>query len=322
MNKYSSPQYPDVQPPIVQVFEGTCVGGDARIQPKWPIPDKLVIKAAVLGTIWDREQNPNQPYNVQETIREAMGAVDAGACSIHLHVRDENGNISFDRNVFKQVIDPIRAKHGDKVHIDGETVFGETFEDAMAPVAWGLFESSAVNATATYCGNTLICCPPSFIRAQTRTIQEHGLKPSIAVYNTGDVDTADRYLIKTGILKAPYEWIVVPGLPGCSMMHNPLAMAEELMNFVRRIREVDPAENPFIVISAGGRSSSYLTALAIIMGLHVRVGMEDSIWKYPHKDELLKNNKEIVMETVAMARLLGREPATADEYRRMVGLKR
>ncbi len=319
MSQYST-TFHDALAPIVQLF-GKCIGGDARIQPRWEIPEKVAIKVAVVGTIWDREQNPYQPYTTQETREEAMACIDAGACSIHLHVRDEHGNVTHERRYYREIIDPIRKKYGDRVHFDGESVFGATFEDAMAPIREGLFESSAVNTTATYVGDTLVCMPPSFLKAQTTAIQQHNCKAQIAVYNLGDVDNADRYLIKTGILKQPYEWLIVPGLPGCTPMPNPVAMCEGLLPFIYRIREIDPAKNPMIVVSAGGRASSYLTAFAIMLGLHVRIGMEDTVWRYPHRDELLKNNSQVVADTVHMARLLGREPATADEYRTMIGLK-
>jgi 3-keto-5-aminohexanoate cleavage enzyme len=219
------------------------------------------------------------------------------------------------------VIDPIREKYGDRVHFDGETAFGETFDEAMLPITEGLLESSAMNTTATYVGDTIIAFSPSFLKTSTKLIQEHNRKAQLAVYNLGDVDNADRFLIKTGILKQPYEWIVVPGMPGCCPMPNERAMCESLLSFVNRIREVDPAERPFIFVCSAGRATSYLTALAIVLGLHVRIGMEDTIWKYPHKDDLITSNRELVLSTIEIARQLGREPATADDYRRLVGLK-
>lgn len=320
MSQYASKDYPDVKPPIVELF-GDSIGGDATLQPKWDVPDKVVIKAAVVGTIWDRKSNPHQPYTIQETLDEAYACVDAGACTLHLHVRDENGNATVERKYYRALTEPLRKRYGDRVHLDGESVFGETFDAALDPITSGLFESSYVNATATYVGDTLICMPPSFMKAQAQVIQAHNCKAVIAVYNLGDVDNAERYLIRTGVIKPPFEWIVIPGLPGCTPVPNPVAMCESLLPFIYRIREIDPAKNPFISVVGGGRASSYLTAMGILLGLHVRVGMEDTIWRYPHKDELLKSNKEIVMETVKLARLLGREPATADEYRKFVGLK-
>lgn len=321
MTQYATKEYPDVHAPVVQLFSSS-IGGDPRLQERWEIPDKVVIKTAVLGTIWDRDTNPHQPYTIEETLKEAYESVDAGSCSLHLHVRDEEGNATTERKYYEQLVKPLRERYGDKVHLDGESVFGETFDAAMDPVTSGLFESSYVNTTATYVGDALICMPPSFMKAQCEVIQKHNRKPVMAVYNLGDVDNAYRYLIQPGIIKPPFEWIFIPGLPGMTRVPNPMAMCEAVLTCVYRIREIDPAEHPFIFITGGGRSSSYVTALGILLGLHVRIGMEDTIWRLPHKDDILTDNKSIVEETVAIARLLGREPATADEYREMAGIKK
>ena len=317
MSPYST-KYPELSEPIVQIFGDKFI--DLDVMEKWTIPDKIVVKAAVSGNIFDRDQNPHQPYDTHEIIREAVAAVEAGACSIHLHVRDENGEITNDRKYYHQVIGKIREKYGDRVHLDGETFFGDTFEEAMIPITEGLFDSAAVNTTATYFGDSVIIVPKSFIETQTKVIQEHNRKAQIAVYNLGDVDTAYRYLIKPGRLTEPFEWLVVPGNSGCCPMPNERAMCESLLGFVRRIREVDPSERPFIFVCAGGRATSYLTTLAIILGLHVRVGMEDTVWKYPHKDDLLDSNRDVILSTIEIAKRLGREPATAEDYRRMVGI--
>jgi 3-keto-5-aminohexanoate cleavage enzyme len=320
MTQYATKEYPDVQAPIFEMFSDS-MGRNAINQPRWKIPEKVVIKAAVTGTIFDREANPNQPYSPDEIVKEAGESFEAGACSIHLHVRDEEGNATTERKYYEKIIMPLRERYGDKVHIDGEAVFGETFDASMEPVTAGLLESSYINTTALFVGDALFCTPPSLMKAQCEVIQKHNCKPVLAVFSLGDIDNAFRYLIQPGILKPPYEWIFIVGLPGFSLVPNPSAMIEAIMPFIYRIREIDPAKDPFITVVGGGRSSSYVTALGILLGLHVRVGMEDTIWRWPHKDEIVINNKTTVEEAVAMARLLGREPATADDYRKMVGIK-
>jgi 3-keto-5-aminohexanoate cleavage enzyme len=64
-----------------------------------------------------------------------------------------------------------------------------------------------------------------------------------------------------------------------------------------------------------------LTTLAIVLGCHVCVGKEDTIYKYPHSDDVTLSNKEIVEQTVTIARMLGREPMTGPEYRNALGMK-
>ena len=53
--------------------------------------DKLIITAAICGAEVTKEQNPNVPYTVEEIVREAKSAVDAGAAIVHLHVREDDG---------------------------------------------------------------------------------------------------------------------------------------------------------------------------------------------------------------------------------------
>ena len=60
--------------------------------------------------------------------------------------------------------------------------------------------------------------------------------------------------------------------------------------------------------------------MAMLLGLHVRVGMEDTYFRWPHKDDVIESNAKVVVDTIAMARLLGRRPATANEYRSLIGL--
>ena len=162
--------------------------------------------------------------------------------------------------------------------------------------------------------------PPHVIIEKTRICQELGVKPQIAVYSDGDIDNAHRYLIRTGLLEKPYYWIVLPALPGGSPMHSPKAMVEVLMHYCNRIKEID--EDSQIVVCASGRASSYLTTFAMLLGHNVRVGMEDTVWKWPHKDELIKHNLETYQSAKQLAELLGREVIDPDEWRKMMKMRK
>jgi 3-keto-5-aminohexanoate cleavage enzyme len=58
----------------------------------------------------------------------------------------------------------------------------------------------------------------------------------------------------------------------------------------------------------------------VLLGLHVRVGMEDTLWPYPHRDDIIKRNVDHFLQMKAIAELLGRELMTAAEYREAIGL--
>ena len=66
--------------------------------------------------------------------------------------------------------------------------------------------------------------------------------------------------------------------------------------------------------------STYLATFAMLLGLHVRVGMEDTLWHYPHRDDIIQRNVEHFLQMRQIATLLGRELMTPAEYRQAIGL--
>jgi 3-keto-5-aminohexanoate cleavage enzyme len=222
---------------------------------------------------------------------------------------------------FHQVIDPIKSKYPD-VLVCGcaVPVFPGDFSKMEEVLKEGLFDQTPVNTVATYLGDSLFCKMPQIMIKKAELCEKYDVKPQIAVYSDGDIDNARRFLINTDVLSKPYYWILLLGLVGCSPMYSSLSMVDTLVGYVRRIREID-LDSKIMVVS-GGRASSHLTTLAMLLGLDVRVGKEDTIWKYPHSDELIMRNVDIYKETVQLARLMGREPATPSEYIKKFGLRR
>jgi 3-keto-5-aminohexanoate cleavage enzyme len=120
------------------------------------------------------------------------------------------------------------------------------------------------------------------------------------------------------LLAKPYYWLILPALPGCAPMHNPQQMVDGLMRMVRSIRDID--EDAFILVCAAGRASTYLATFAMLLGLHVRVGMEDTLWHLPHRDQIIQRNVDHFLQMRQIAALLGRELMTPAEYRLAIGL--
>jgi 3-keto-5-aminohexanoate cleavage enzyme len=174
---------------------------------------------------------------------------------------------------------------------------------------------------AGFVGDTVRYVPPKLMQASAEYFQEKGVKVLISVHDTGSISNAKRWLLDTGIVQKPYFWGILPALPGLLFMENPKGMIEAMMLVVNRLMEID--ENCIIMVCNAGRASVYVATLALLMGLHVvRVGMEDTIWKYPHRDDRMPSNADSVRTVIQIANLLGRRVATADEFRKMIGLKR
>lgn len=320
MGKIDFSKYKDIQPYMFIPFvKDTIV--DMSYHPKWNIPDKIGITVAPVGAFFKRDQNPYQPYTPDEIIKEAIEAVEAGACGIHVHVRDKDGNPSFDRTSTEKIIKALRDRFGAGVCLSGEANMGPDLETMMEPIVRDYYELAAVNCMADFISDALFCMPPQTCKATAEVIQACGKKALLAVYNAGDIDNAYRWVIQPGIIKPPYFWGVCIGTPGGAPMWNPLGMAETLVHIIRRIRDIDKSENPFIEVCAAGRASSYLSTLAMLLGCHIRIGKEDAIHVVPHKEDKIVSCKRVVEQHVTIARELGREPMTAVEFRKASGIK-
>jgi 3-keto-5-aminohexanoate cleavage enzyme len=287
--------------------------------PRWNISPKVLISTTITGAFFSKRTNPRQPITTDEIRASAEECIKAGAPCIHIHVRDESGFNVLDPARFRDVIEPLRAQYPDAV-FDGCLVAVSDEENAaMEPMMRsGLLDAIPVNTTAICCGDSMFFKAPHVVIEKARLAMECGTKPIIAVYDDGDIDNARRFLIASGLLEKPYYWIILPALPGCSPMHSPNAMADGLLRMVRLIREI--ADDSFICVCAAGRATTYLATFAILLGLHVRVGMEDTIWPWPHRDQLLTSNLEHFELVRNIAHLLGRELMTAAEYRSEIGL--
>lgn len=304
-------------PEIVDPF--TSVYADVDLQPKWDIPDKIVISQTINGAFYSKASNPNIPVSPEEILAAARECAELNPSTVHIHVRNEEGHNVLDPELYNKVIGPLREEYPLPVYDGCMVPFMDGEWDKMISVlSEQLLEVTPVNSTACFCGDTLFAKPPHVLIEKTRLCQELGVKPQIAVYSDGDIDNADRYLIKSGLIDSPSFWIILPTLPGGTPMHSPRQMMKNLMHSVESIYDIDP--DAIIVVCASGRASSYLATAAILLGLHIRVGMEDTIWKYPHKNEKIVSNAECFKTYKTISECLGRECATGDEYRALIGL--
>jgi uncharacterized protein (DUF849 family) len=149
----------------------------------------------------------------------------------------------------------------------------------------------------------------------------------IAIHSSGEIELAKRKLIDSGVLEPPYYFNILYGIPfnsGRTLVsgtYTPTFRDTTLHLFlmVDQLRAIAP--NCTISVCAAGRATLYTTTAATLLGIDVRVGTEDTIWKYPNSDELVESNLQLFTMAKQIAELHGRRPATADEYRAQLGLR-
>ncbi len=305
--------FPDITNPFTSRY------ADVDVAPRWDIPDETAVSVAVTGGFFMTRDNPNQPISPEAIVEASRSCMEAGATSLHIHVRNEQELSILDLQRFVNVLEPLHEDFPGLYISAGEVAVGEEdWEDMQKLSGSGLVAGSPVNTTATFVGDTLFAKPPAVMIEKARILQDSGVKPEIAVYTDADVDNADRYLIKSGLVKPPFFWVVLPALPGGSPMHNPHQMVQGLKRIVDSIFDID--RESVISVCAAGRASVFLVTLAVLMGLHARVGMEDTVWRFPHKDDLVASNLETFQTIAGITELLGRPVMSGARFKSMLGI--
>jgi len=271
--------------------------------------EKLIITAAICGAEVTKLQNPAIPYTVSEIATEAYLSYIAGASIIHLHVREDSGIPTQSKERFRQCITAIKVRCPDVI-IQPSTggAVGMSNAERLQPIELDPEMATLDCGTVNFGGDDIFVNSESMIIEFAEKMAERGIMPELECFDKGMVDTALR-LVKKGILKPPLHFNFVLGVSG--------GIAAEPRDLVF-LRESIPAGATFTV-SGIGRSQLPMNIMAILMGGHVRVGFEDSV--YLSKGVLAKTNAEFVGRIVRLAKEFGRDVASPDEARRILGLK-
>lgn len=271
--------------------------------------EKLIITAAICGAEVLKEHNPAVPYTIEESVREAKSAYDAGASIIHLHVRYDDGTPTQDRERFRQVIEAIRKECPDVI-IQPSTggAVGMTDDERLQPIELNPEMATLDCGTLNFGGDEVFTNTENTIKYFGKRMIERGIKPELEVFDKSMIDMALR-LNKKGYINDPMHFDFVMGVNG--------GISGTMRDFVF-LRESIPA-NATYTVAGVGRYEFPLAMLAIIDGGHVRVGFEDNV--YLSRGILAKSNGELVAKVVEMARIFGREIATPKEAREILNLK-
>lgn len=271
--------------------------------------EKLIITAAICGAEVLKEHNPAVPYTVEECVREATSAFDAGASIIHLHVRKDDGTPTQDKNRFKEVMDAIyKACPGVIIQPSTGGAVGMTNDERLQPTEL-LPEMATLDCgTLNFGGDDIFENTENTIKYFGTKMIERGIKPELEVFDKSMIDMALR-LHKKGFIQSPMHFDFVMGVNG--------GISGELRDFIF-LRGSIPADATYTVAGVG-RYEFTLAAAAIIDGGHVRVGFEDNV--SIARGVLAKSNGELVEKVVRLAKEFGREIATPDEARAILGLK-
>lgn len=271
--------------------------------------NKLIITAAICGAEVTKEHNPNVPYTVEEIAQQAEDAYKAGASIIHLHVRNDDGTPTQDKERFRECIEAIKHRCPDVI-IQPSTggAVGMTNAERLQPVYLKPEMATLDCGTCNFGGDDIFVNTENTIKEFGEKMIELSIKPELEVFDKGMIDMALR-LQRKGYIKAPMHFNFVMGVNG-----GISATPRDLVFMTGSI-----PEGSTFTVSGIGRSQFQMAALSIILGGHVRVGFEDNV--YISKGVSAKSNGELVEKVVRLAKELGREIATPQQARVILGLE-
>lgn len=273
--------------------------------------EKLIINAAVTGMVPTKADTPHVPITPEEIAADVKRCRDAGASIVHLHARDESGAPTYRKGIYAEVLRGVRAACPDVVLCVSTS--GRNFKafeqrsevlelDDPAPEMASLTLGS-MNFARVESINS-----PEMIKALALKMQERGVTPEWECFDLGMVEYS-HYLVERGILKTPFY---------CNLLLGSLGtLSATAFNLAVAVKSL-PKGGTWAAAGIG-RYQFAVNAMAITMGGHVRVGIEDNIW-FDDERTQLATNAGLIDRLAKLARAAGREIASPDEARAMIGL--
>ena len=294
----------------------------------------LIISVALTGGVHGKEINPNLPETPMEQAKQTYEAYKVGASIVHVHARDPKTGYatpSIDPDQYREINRQIRKLCPDIIinNTTGGGLGSLTTEQRMrsleagpeiaslnlGPLAWKAKLKKREPPLSGRPEEVLLdsIWPGTFSWGETelfaKKMMEKEIKPELEVYHQGQFQLAYN-LIEKKLIDKPYMIQFVMGAPS-----GVLPTPSNLMSML----ENAPLESIISVIGTGPNQLP-LTTIAIAMGLHIRVGLEDNV--YYEKGVLCKSNAQLVARATRIAKELNRGIATPAQAREMLGLKK
>lgn len=272
----------------------------------------LIINAALTGMVPTKADNAAVPITPEEIAEDAARCVEAGASIVHLHARDADGSPTYRSDTYAEVIAAVRSRCPNAivcVSTSGRTfkTFDERSEvlelDGELKPELASLTLGSLNFPQQASVNE-----PKMIHALAEKMAERGIVPELEVFDFGMVDYA-KVLIEREVLKPPFYFNLLLGSLG--------TLSATPFNLAALTASLPPAST---WSAAGiGRFQFSVNAMAITMGGHVRVGLEDNLWLDQQKQRPA-TNLALIERLATLARATERRIASPDRARELIGL--
>jgi uncharacterized protein (DUF849 family) len=287
--------------------------------------DKIFITCAVTGNLTTPEQTPYLPITPEQIADACLGAAEAGAAIVHIHVREPgSGKPSMELGYYREVVERIRANNsqlilnittgpgGRFVPSPDEPRIAAAGTTLMAPekrvehIAVLRPEICTIDLNTMNSGKEVVINTPGNVRRMAKVMRDAGVKPEIELFDSGDIALMHD-LLKDGI--------EAPAL--CSLVMGVRYGFQPGPETVLYARNLLPADAEFTAIGIG-KAAFTAVAQSYLAGGHVRVGLEDTV--YLSRGQLASSNAALVEKARRIVEDLGGQIATPQQAREIIGL--
>lgn len=276
--------------------------------------DELIVCLAPTGMVPTRADSPHVPFTPEEVAADVRRCRDAGAAIVHLHPRNDLGEPTQSPERAAELIAAVRAATPDIVinittsgRRNPELAARAAVLDLDGPVRP---EMASLTLGSLNFPKQVSVNDPATIQGLAERMRDRGIVPEWEVFDFGMLDYAS-YLRQRGLLGDPVYVNLLLGSLGTA--------AATPLNLALMVDRLPPGAT-----WAGtgiGRYQFAVHRLAIAMGGHVRVGLEDNLWYDDARTELATNPR-LVERVVRLGQAMGREPASPDAVRTRLGISR
>lgn len=270
---------------------------------------EVILTVAPTGGVHGKEKNPSLPEQPEEVAEDVRACEQAGASIVHLHARDEDGEPTKDVARFTELCETVRD-YCDDIILNITTGGGSRFtrEERLAPVLEISPALASLDMGPLNHGQSVTSEKPREEHEQyAKQMSEHGVKPELEIFNPGQL-TEVYNLIDKDLLEPPYFCNTIFG-----MQTGTLPKPRNVVNFADNL----PPDSEWTSMAIG-KHQVPLTTASVVMGSHMRVGMEDSV--YYREGELAESNAQLVRRAADIVEELGRELATPARAHEILGL--
>jgi uncharacterized protein (DUF849 family) len=270
--------------------------------------EPLIINAAITGMVPTKSDNPHVPISPAEIIAEAKRVRDAGATIVHLHARQADGAPTYRKEVYAEIFAGIRAECPELL-LSGScsgrlfSEFRQRSEVLELRPDLGSLTLGSFNFPRQASVNG-----PDVIERLARKMSALGVMPELEIFDLGMAELT-HYLVRKRILRRPLYANLLLGSRG-----SIAATPDNLCTLVRAL-----PEGTVWAATGIGRFQFFINSLAVVMGGHVRVGLEDALY-YDWQTRRPATNAGLIERVVRLARSAGRKIATPDQARKSLGL--